>query len=250
MGFENTVVVITGASKGYGMEAAVGFARQGAQVAICARGLDRLNEVAKTIESETGKKPLAVKCDITVKKEVTDFIAKTVETFGKIDVLLNNAAMYPPSSILEMPEEMMDQVFALNIKGTFLCAQAVANEMVKRKSGKIINIGSSAGRRGFGYNLSHYAASKGALIAATRDWAMELAPYGITVNCVAYGTFPDDQVRAQFGDAFFEGVASATILKKLGKPEDVVPILLFLASDGANYMSGETISYDSGASWT
>lgn len=250
MRVEGKVVVITGASKGFGMEAAYGFAREGANLAICARGFEKLKETADKIESETGRKALPVKTDITRKEDVTNLFDKTIETFGKIDVLINNAAMYTPSSLVDMPEELMEQVFALNIKGTFLCAQAAARQMVKQNGGKIINVGSAAGRRGFGYQLSHYAASKGAMIAATRDWAMELGDHGITVNCVAYGTFPDKEVRAQFGDGFFEGVAAVTMMKRLGEPKDTVPILIFLASDECEYMTGETISYDGGATWS
>lgn len=250
MKLENKVAVITGASKGFGMEIAFGLAKEGADLSICARGFDNLKKVAKRIETETGRKVLAIRTDITNKKEVENLFVETVNTFGKIDILINNAAMYPPSSLVEMPEELMDSVFSLNVKGSFLCAQAAARQMIKQKSGKIINIGSAAGRRGFGFNLSHYAATKGALIAATRDWAVELAPHGITVNCVAFGTFPSKEVREQFGEEFFEGVKQMCILKKLGEPQDVVPIVVFLASNGSDYMTAETISYDSGASWS
>ena len=244
------VVVITGASKGYGMEAAFGFAREGADLALCARGYEKLKETAHKIETETGRRVLAVKTDITKKDDVANFFDQAVETFGKIDVLVNNAGMYPPSSLVDMSEELMDQVFSLNIKGAFLCAQAAAKQMIKQNGGKIVNVGSAAGRRGFGYQLSHYAASKGAMIAATRDWAMELGAHGITVNCVAFGTFPDKEVRKQFGDAFFEGVAAITMMKRLGEPKDIVPILIFLASDECEYMTGETISYDGGSTWS
>ncbi len=247
---ENKVAVITGASKGFGMEAAVGYAREGADLALCARGFEKLKEVADKIESETGRKVLSMKADITVKKDVVQFFEKTIETFGKIDILVNNAAIYPPSPLADMPEEMMDAVFNLNIKGTFLCTQAAVKKMLNQKSGKIINVGSAGGRRGFGFGLSAYGATKGALIAATRDWAAELGPEGITVNCVAFGTFPDKEVRKQFGDEFFENYRNLTMTKKVGEPKDVVPLLVFLASNGSDHMTAETISYDGGVTWS
>ena len=246
MKLKEKVAVITGASKGYGMEIAKAYAREGANVAICARGFDRLKKVADEIESSTRQKVLPVKADVTSKKEIEDFVEKTIETFGRIDILVNNAGVIIPATILDMKEEEMDMVFAINLKGPFLCTQAVAKHMVKQKSGKIINISSSQGRGGFAL-MSHYSATKGGLIAATRAWAMELVPYGILVNCIAYGTFPDEELKQKYPPEFWEHTTKHLVpLGKLGEPKDVTPIAVFLASSESDYMLGQTISYDGG----
>jgi len=257
MRLKGKVAVITGASQGYGMETARGFAREGADLAICARRYDRLKELAEEISSETGRKVLPVKMDITVKAEVDSGFGKIVQEFGRIDILINNAGVFPPGSILTLTEKDLDTVFSLNLKGTFFCTQAAAKQMVKQRSGKIVTVGSTQGRISWTKNwngsiprealaMSHYSASKGGLIAATRDWAVELGPYGILVNCVAMGVFPSDELRAQFPEEVLEYVRNETVIKKLGEPKDVVPILLFLASDESNFMTGQTISYDGG----
>jgi len=257
MRLKDRVAVITGASQGYGMETARGFAREGADLAICARNFDKLKKVAANIESETGRNVLPIKTDITVKSEVESFFELAVERFKKIDVLINNAGIFPPASILTLTEEDLDKVFSLNLKGTFFCTQAAAKQMVKQKSGKIITIGSAQGRLSWTQNwsgsipmealvMSPYSCSKGGLIAATRDWAVELAPYGILVNCVAMGVFPSEELKKQFPEEVLEYVKNLTAIKRLGEPKDVVPILVFLASNESDFMTGQTISYDGG----
>lgn len=247
MRLKDKVAIVTGASQGYGMETARGFAKEGADVAICSRGIEKLEMVAQRIQSETGRKVVPIKTDITKKNEVETLFEKTLEAFGKVDILVNNAGIYSPVSILDLKEEDMEQVFSVNLRGCFFCTQAAARQMVKQGGGKIISIASSQGRVGFGL-MSHYSATKGGIIAATRDWAVELAQHNILVNCVAMGVFPSEELKKTYPPEFLEGVRQQTILKKLGEPKDVVPILIFLASNESDYMTGQTISYDCGLS--
>jgi NAD(P)-dependent dehydrogenase (short-subunit alcohol dehydrogenase family) len=257
MRLKDKVAVITGASQGYGMETARGFAGEGADLAICARGFEKLKKVADSIESETGRKVLPVKCDITVKKEVEGFFETVIKRFKKIDILVNNAGVFPPASILTLTEEDLDKVFSLNLKGTFFCTQAAAKQMVKQRGGKIITIASCQGRLSWTKHwsgsipmealvMSPYSCSKGGLIAATRDWAVELAPHGILVNCVAMGVFPSEELKQQFPEEVLEYVRNQTTIKRLGEPKDMVSILVFLASSESDFMTGQSISYDGG----
>lgn len=258
MRLKDKVAVITGASQGYGMEIARGFAREGADLAICARSIDKLERLAKEIQSETGRKVMPVQVDITVQSEVVRCFESIISQFGRVDVLVNNAGIFPPASLLSLTEEDLEKVFSLNLKGTFFCTQAAARQMVKQKSGHIITIGSTQGRISWtqGWTstdipmenlvMSPYSCSKGGLIAATRDWAVELGQYGIPVNCVAMGVFPSEELRAKFPEEVMEFIRNQTALKKLGEPADVVPIVIFLASDESKFMTGQTISYDGG----
>lgn len=258
MRLKNKVAVITGASQGYGMEIAKGFAREGADVAICARSIDKLEAIGKEIQNETGRNVLPVKLDITSQAMVAEAFQGIVDKFGRIDILINNAGVFPPASILSLTEADLDMVFNLNLKGTFFCTQAAAKQMVKQKSGSIVTMGSTQSRLSWTQNwnnpavpmealvMSPYSASKGGLIAATRDWAVELGQHNIRANCIAMGVFPSDELRAAFPEVVLEYIREQTALKKLGDPADVVPMVLFLASDESAYMTGQTISYDGG----
>jgi NAD(P)-dependent dehydrogenase (short-subunit alcohol dehydrogenase family) len=258
MRLKNKVAVITGASQGYGMEIAKGFAREGADIALCARSIDKLEAIAGQIQSETGRKVLSVKVDITIQAQVTECFQTIVDKFRQIDILVNNAGVFPPASLLTLTEADLDKVFGLNLKGTFFCTQAAARQMVKQKSGSIVTMGSTQGRLSWTQNwsspdipmaalvMSPYSCSKGGLIAATRDWAVELGQYNVRANCIAMGVFPSEELRAAFPEVVMEFIRNQTALKKLGEPADVVPVVLYLASDDSKFMTGQTISYDGG----
>lgn len=258
MRLKNKVAVITGASQGYGMEIAKGFAKEGADLALCARSIDKLTAIAGQIRVETGRTVLPIQVDITVQSQVSDCFQTIIDQFGKIDTLINNAGVFPPASLLTLTEADLDKVFGLNLKGTFFCTQAAAQQMVKQKSGSIVTIGSTQGRLSWTQTwsstdipmealvMSPYSCSKGGLIAATRDWAVELGQYNVRANCVAMGVFPSDELRAAFPEVVLEFVRNQTALRKLGDPADVVPIVLYLACDESKFMTGQTLSYDGG----
>jgi NAD(P)-dependent dehydrogenase (short-subunit alcohol dehydrogenase family) len=183
------------------------------------------------------------------KEEVVEMVKKTTEKWGRIDVLVNNAAIAQFKPFLEMTEEEWDRTMEINLKGYFLCAQAVAKEMVKQKSGVIINIASIAmGQTGIGFpTLVHYVASKGGVVAMTEALALELAPYGIRVNSVSPGIIDTpmvDQVRAD--KKTLEGILMRVPMRRMGKPEEVSNLVLFLASDASSYMTGSNVVIDGG----
>jgi 3-oxoacyl-[acyl-carrier protein] reductase len=242
------VVIITGARRGMGRSHAIAFAKEGAKVVVSDISLEDCEKVVKEIK-KLGGEAMAVKCDVSKKEEVEEMVRKTIEKWGRIDVLVNNAAIAQFKPFLEMTEEDWDRTMDINLKGYFLCAQAVAKEMVKQKSGVIINIASIAmGQTGIGLpTLVHYVASKGGVVAMTEALALELAPYGIRVNSVSPGIIDTpmvDPVRAD--KKTLEGILMRVPMKRMGKPEEVSNLVLFLASDASSYMTGSNVVIDGG----
>jgi NAD(P)-dependent dehydrogenase (short-subunit alcohol dehydrogenase family) len=242
------VVIITGARRGMGRSHAIAFAKEGAKVVVSDISLEDCEKVVKEIK-KLGGEAMAVKCDVSKKEEVEEMVRKTIEKWGRIDVLVNNAAIAQFKPFLEMTEEDWDRTMDINLKGYFLCAQAVAKEMVKQKSGVIINIASIAmGQTGIGFpTLVHYVASKGGVVAMTEALALELAPYGIRVNSVSPGIIDTpmvDPVRAD--KKTLEGILMRVPMRRMGKPEEVSNLVLFLASDASSYMTGSNVVIDGG----
>lgn len=245
MRLKNKVAIVTGGGTGIGKAIALGYAREGAKVVIAARNLSRLEKTAKEIEA-LGAKALPVKTDVTKMDEVDSMVKQAMASFGKIDILVNNAAIYPGAPFLEMGEEEMDEVFAVDIKGQFFCTQAVVKKMIEQKSGRIIIINSAQSRIGNVTIQTHYAAAKGALLAATRCWAYEFGPLGITVNGIACGLTYTDTLLGLVSKEYCENWAKTLPLRRNGVPEDYVGIAVFLASDESSYITGQTISVDGG----
>jgi NAD(P)-dependent dehydrogenase (short-subunit alcohol dehydrogenase family) len=242
------VVIITGARRGMGRSHAIAFAKEGAKVVVSDISLEDCEKVVKEIK-KLGGEAMAVKCDVSKKEEVEEMVRKTIEKWGRVDVLVNNAAISQFKPFLEMTEEDWDRTMDINLKGYFLCAQAVSKEMVKQKSGVIINIASIAmGQTGIGFpTLVHYVASKGGVVAMTEALALELAPYGIRVNSVSPGIIDTpmvDPVRAD--KKTLEGILMRVPMRRMGKPEEVSNLVLFLASDASSYMTGSNVVIDGG----
>jgi NAD(P)-dependent dehydrogenase (short-subunit alcohol dehydrogenase family) len=242
------VVIITGARRGMGRSHAIAFAKEGAKVVVSDISLEDCERVVKEIK-RLGGEAMAIKCDVSKKEEVEEMVRKTIEKWGRIDVLVNNAAIAQFKPFLEMTEEDWDRTMDINLKGYFLCAQAVAKEMVKQKSGVIINIASIAmGQVGIGFpTLVHYVASKGGVVGLTEALALELAPYGIRVNSVSPGIIDTpmvDPVRAD--KKTLEGILMRVPMRRMGKPEEVSNLVLFLASDVSSYMTGSNVVIDGG----
>jgi NAD(P)-dependent dehydrogenase (short-subunit alcohol dehydrogenase family) len=242
------VAIITGARRGMGRSHAIALAKEGAKVVVSDISLEDCQKVADEIKKMKGE-AMAIKCDVTKKEEVEEMVRKTIEKWGKIDILVNNAGICDFKPFLEMKEEDWDRTIDINLKGYFLVAQAVAKEMVKRKSGVIINIASVAmGQIGIGFPaLTHYCASKGAIVAMTEAMALELAPYNIRVNAISPGAIETPMIDPLKKDPkAMEGMLARIPLHRVGKPEEVSNLVLFLASDASSYMTGSDVVIDGG----
>jgi 3-oxoacyl-[acyl-carrier protein] reductase len=243
MDLKDKVAIVTGAAQGIGKVIALGLAKCGADIAVSDINEDSLKEAVKEIEA-LGRKAIAVKMDVCSLKDSEDMVKKTVDAFGKVDILINNAGITRDTVLLRMKEEQWDQVIQVNLKGTFNCTKAVIRSMFKQKSGKIINISSVTGAMG-NAGQANYSASKAAVMGFTKSIAREYAHCGITVNAVAPGfikTAMTDAIPEKDRDAMISIIPA----KRLGLPEDVADTVCFLASDKANYITGQVIHINGG----
>jgi len=242
------VALVTGASSGIGRASAIALAKQGATVVVAARRVDRLTELAREIVA-MGRESLPVAMDVTKKETIAAAVAKTVEMYGRLDILLNNAGVAEFMPFLEMTEEAWDKTIDTNLKGYFLAAQLTAREMIKHNWGRIVNIASIAsGGVGVGFpSIAHYCASKGGVVALTEALAVELAPLGILVNCIGPGVIETEMTQALLKDPKqAEVLLSRAPLKRAGKPEEIAAAVVYLASEEASYTTGATFYIDGG----
>jgi len=248
MELKGKVAIITGARRGMGRSHALVLARAGAKVVVSDVSLEECQKVVDEIKKDGGE-ALSVECDVTKKEEVDDMVKAAIDKWGKVDILVNNAGICQFKPFLELTEEEWDRTLNINLKGYFLCAQAAAKEMVKQKSGVIINIASVAmGQVGVGFpTLAHYCASKGGIVGMTETLALELAPYNIRVNAVAPGAIDTPMIASAKQDPkTMEATLSRIPLRRVGKPEEVSNLVLFLASEQSSYMTGSTVVIDGG----
>jgi len=244
------VAIITGAKQGMGRAHALKLALAGAKVVVSDISKDECQLVVDEIKKERGE-AIAVKCDISNKADVDNLIKETLNKFKKIDILVNNAGIFPFKPFLEMQEADFMKVININLKGYFLCSQAVVKEMVKQKSGVIVNISSIAmGQVGMGFaGLAHYCASKGGIVAMAEAMALELAPMGIRINCIAPGAIETPGAsNTSMTDEQRKAMLAPIPLKRQGKSEEVSNAVLFLSSDESSYMTGSVMVVDGG--WT
>lgn len=243
------VVLITGGRRGMGKALALAFAEAGANVAVgdCADENGELEIVADEIR-KLGQRALAVKVDVSCKADVESMVKKTTAELGNIDVLINNAGIIIWGSLFEAEESAWDKVIDINLKGPYLCSQAVGRLMVERKKGVIVNIASTAGLRP-ALNRTAYAVSKAGLIMLTRVFARELGSYSIRVNAIAPGiveTLMTEDMRRTIGSADEIAMTNAP-LGRIGETDDIIGAALFLASDAAGWITGHTIVIDGGS---
>lgn len=242
------VAIVTGAGKGMGRTDSLKLAGAGAKIIVSDISLPDCQLVVEEIKKMKGE-AIAVKCDVSLKTDIDSLVLETIKKFGKIDILVNNAGIYPFEPFLEMPEQNFQKVIDINLKGYFLMAQACAKEMVKQKSGSIVNISSIAmGQVGVGFvGLTHYCASKGGIIAMSQAMALELAPFNIRVNCIAPGSIDTPGASSMKMDPkALEAMLAPIPMKRMGRPEEVSNAVLFLASDESSYMTGSTMVVDGG----
>jgi NAD(P)-dependent dehydrogenase (short-subunit alcohol dehydrogenase family) len=234
-------VIITGARQGIGRGIALAFAKVGYNVIVSDINQEDCEKVVGEIE-KLGADGLAVVCDVSKKVEVDSLVDSAVKKFGGVDVLVNNAGIYPFVPFEKMSEADWDKVITVNLKSIFLCSQAAAKAM--KEGGKIVSISSIAAFVGF-EGLSHYCASKGGINGFTRALALELAPKKINVNVVAPGAI-DTPGASGSNEEMVKQTIAAIPWKRMGKPEDIANAALFLASDAADYITGQVIVVDGG----
>lgn len=241
---KNKIALITGAGRGIGRAIAIALAKEGAEVVINYNGSEeRAKEVKQTIE-ENGGKASIYKCNVSDFTACEAMIKDIVKEYGHLDILVNNAGITKDGLIMKMKEEDFDSVLNVNLKGTFNTIRHSARQMLKQRSGKIINISSVSGILG-NVGQANYAASKAGVIGLTKTMARELGSRGITVNAIAPG-FVDTEMTGVLSEEIRENACKQIILGRFGKPEDIANTAVFLASDKADYITGQVISVDGG----
>jgi len=249
MRLEDKVALLTAAAgAGIGQATARAMAREGAAVVVTDIHGDRARTVAAEIAGEYGTKTLGLTCDVTSASDVNRAVEATLGTFGRVDILFNNAGPNRPTRVVDITDEVWDLVLATTLTGTFYCCRAVVPAMMEQNFGRIISVTSVAGFRGLAGGHAHYAAAKAGVMAFTRCLAMEVAPHRITANTIAPSfifnefiphIYPQDEI-----DRMFEEIP----YPRKGTPEDVANAALFLASDEGEYMTGQTLCV-TGGSW-
>lgn len=244
MNLAGKTALVTGASRGIGREIAIELARQGANVAVNFSGSEaKANEVVDEIKA-LGRDAVAIKCDVSNTEEVTEMVKATIDRFGKLDILINNAGITRDNLLMRMKEEEWDDVINTNLKGVFLCTKAVTRQMMKQRVGRIINIASVVGVSG-NPGQANYVAAKAGVIGLTKTTAKELASRNITVNAVAPGFITTDMT-----DKLSEEVKAEMLkqipLARLGEAKDIAKITAFIASDDSSYITGQTFHVNGG----
>ncbi len=245
MTLEGRIALVTGAGRGIGKAIALAFARENSHVVIndiCPK--EELEMVASEI-SASGVHSLAIQADVSQFDQVEEMIAQVEKTFQRLDILVNNAGIIRRGTIETVTEEDWDQVISVNLKGTFNCCKAVVEIMKRQRMGKIINVSSIAGKMGDIASAPGYGPSKAAIDALTKTLARQLAHYGINVNAVAPHAI-ETKMSAQWSEEKRKSIIEAIPLKRLGKPEDVAEAVLFLASDKADFITGEILDVNGG----
>ena len=241
---ENRIAIVTGAGQGIGKAIALGMAREG--VALVIADLNKANAGAVKEEIErVGGKASALYTDISNEESVRGMIDATLNEYGRVDILVNNAGIFPTSPVEAMQEEEWDQVIGTNLVGTFLCSKAVVPHLLAQCSGRIISLTSGRAFQGARHG-AHYAASKAGIIGFSKSLALELAPYGITVNVICPGITDTAQPRGHQTEEQIYAQGQRIPLGRIGQPEDLAGPAVFLASDAAGFITGQTILANGG----
>lgn len=243
----NRVAIVTGGAAGIGAAISRALARDGANIAIWDRNVDATGGIVDEIQA-MGRKAVVCQVDVSKRAEI-DAAVKTVrDQLGPVDILVNNAGVSPEKDFVDITEEDWDAVMNINLKGMFFCTQAVIDDMLTAKWGRIVNISSSSAQSG-SVRMVHYVATKGGVIGFTKALAREMAPFGITVNNVPPGsvyTAGLQSVEARFTQGLDAWVKSNIPVQRVGQPEDIANAVAFLASDASGYITGHTLDVNGG----
>jgi len=243
--FEQKVALITGAGQGMGKAVAITLGQQGAQIAVNDRNKDAAEATASELQ-KLGINAIAIPADVTLKNDVQNMIQKTTDHFGTLHILINNAGILYPTKVINMPEDEWDRVINVNLKGTFLCSQAVLPTLQQNNWGRIVNFSSTAGKNISTVGGAHYTAAKAGILGFTRHLAKEVAQHNITVNAVCPGLIDTDMVRNTIDPDRQQAYANSFPISRLGKPEEVADLVAFLCSDKAAYITGASLDINGG----
>ncbi len=241
---KDKIAIITGSARGIGRAIAEEYASHGAKVVISDIIQDKSDETAKEIKKKYNVETFAIKADVSKYDEVENLVNKTIEAFGRIDIIVNNAGITRDNLIMRMSEQEWDMVIDINLKGVFNCTKAVTRPMMKQRSGNIINITSVVGEMGNAGQIN-YSASKAGVIGMTKTSAKELGSRGIRVNAIAPG-FIVSEMTEKLSDQAKESLVKLIPYGSLGQPKDVANAAVFLASDMASYITGQIVNVDGG----
>ena len=240
----NQVAIVTGAGQGMGAAMAKLIAEEGGQVVVSDINQEKASVIADEI-SETETQALAIRADVTREKDVQAMVETTIEHYGTISILVNNAGILYPTRIEQITRAEWDRVLEVNLTGTFLCSQAVLKTMKKNRYGRIVNMSSSAGRSVSTLGGAHYTAAKAGVLGLSRALAKGVAPFGITVNAICPGLIDTEMVQAECTPERISAYEASFPIPRLGRPDEVAQLMLFLATDSA-YITGASIDINGG----
>lgn len=242
MSVQGKVAVITGGGSGLGKETCILFAKNKAKVVVADFDEEKAKSVASFIQNENGE-AMFVKVDVSSKESVDLMVEQIKNTYGRVDILINNAGITKDARLVKMTENDFDQVIDVNLKGVFLCTNAIVPLMIEQKYGRIISTASISAYGNFGQ--TNYSASKAGVIAMTKTWSKELGKYGITANAVAPGFIRTPMTEAMRQD-ILENLEKQIPVGRLGEPKDIANAYLFLASEHASYINGSVLDVNGG----
>jgi len=249
MRLDGKVAIVTGAAgAGIGQGVSWKLAREGANVIVSDAHPKRPFEVAEKIKSETGRDTLGIVCDVTKKDHIDNMVKETLDKFGKVDILINNAGGNKLQQVVDMDEDVWDFVIDVNLKSTFLCCKAVLPSMIKQKYGRIVNLSSSIFIVGSKDGEAHYTAAKMGIIGFTRTLCKEVAEHNINVNCIAPGLIMNEFLLKIYPKEYFDEVEKTIPMERGGEPSEIAGAVMFLVSEDGSYMTGQTLSVSGG--WT
>ena len=246
LNLKNKTAIVTGSSRGIGKKIAEALAKEGVNIVVTATNIDKASQVAEELKSSYNIETLALQHDAKSSESCKEVIAKTIEKFNSIDILVNNAGITKDMLVIQMDDNAWNDVISTNLSGAFYMSREAAKTMLRARKGKIINISSVIGKMGNAGQVN-YAAAKAGIIGITKSMAKEFAPRNICVNAIAPGFIQTDMTDVLPEDTV-KGIMSITPLKRLGTPEDVANLVLFLSSDMSSYITGEVIAVDGGMS--
>lgn len=238
---ENKVAIVTGSSRGIGRAIAIAFAKEGCKVVVnYCHSKEKAMEVSGEIERINPNGSIVIQADVSAEDEVARMVNKTIAAFGKLHILVNNVGVFHRCAFLDMSLSEWEHIIHNNLTSAFLCTRIAIPHILKNGWGRIINISSTSGITG-GTSGAHYAAAKGGVIAFTKALSSEFAPYGITVNAIVPSKIETDMLWGSLGEKGKETLLKKIPVRRFGKPEEIASLALFLASDNAGYITGESI---------